>query len=157
MPATNAVVSQGGTYVALGVAGVAPQLGIVDATAPSQKTLALGSGGGMHVVAGALPTLQDTAFALVGPAATLFKADRVELVDLKASKRLALSGGKPAVELADIRGCVADPITDKIHLITGTHFYTFILSISGTTLTVNEQDPHQQLVGTTPRWVAVQP
>jgi hypothetical protein len=153
-------VAAGGGFVALSADATTPRLSFLDASAPTAlKNVALGSGSASRVLGGALPTLKDGAFALVGPKPTAsFTASRVELVDLATSKRHTLTGDKPAVELSDIRAGVADPVSDRVHVITGTHFYTYNFTIDTKGLTVKEQDPHQQLLaGTTPAWVAVQP
>lgn len=162
--ALGAAVAAGGSYVALSGDGSAPTLAYAAVKAPAAlKSVTLGGSGSSRVVAFGLPTLKDGAAALVGPtpAGTAgFVAGTLELVDLAKGERLTSSGGA-ALTLADMRAAVGDPTIHKVHLVSGTHFYSYIFSVSATnpaTVTVTEQHPHQQLLpGVEPRWIAIQP
>jgi len=155
-------VAQGGGYVALSSDEMTPTLRYIAAATPTTvSTVALGSGSASRLIAGVLPTQKNLVWTLVGPApmpADPFDAQSIELADLAKGARLTLGGGKPAVELAAMRDVVADPIADRLHVITATHFHTFDFTLSGTTLTVNELPPSQQLpAGKKHRWITIQP
>jgi len=157
----EAHVVSGGTYLALSSDETKPTLPYLAAATPtSAKSLVLGGGGASRILARRLPTMVNLALALVGPlpGSAQFKGNTLELADLAQGKRLTLTGDKPALELADMIDADGDPAADVVHLITTTHVHSYVVSLSGATLTVTEQHPHQLLpAGKTPGWIVVQP
>jgi hypothetical protein len=124
------------------------------------STVPLGTGAA-RVVAVRMPMLPKMVAALVGPVPTgtsAFVAGTLELVDAAASTRLKAAGDKPALELADMRAAVGDPIADVVHLVTGAAYRAFTLGASGTTATAIEKHPNVTLpTGKDFRWITVQP
>ena len=151
----------GGKYVALSTDDTKPALPYFETAVPTAaKSVDLGQGGASRLLARQMPTFDHLVLALVGPlpGAAQFKAPALELVDLASAKRLTLAGSKPALELADMLDAAADPAADAVHLITPTHYHSFMISISGTTLTVTEKHPNQQLpAGKKNSWIGIQP
>jgi hypothetical protein len=95
--------------------------------------------------------------ALVAPAADS-EFDNLELADLSAGERLATAANAPALSLADIRDAVGDPLEDTVHLVTGTHYRSYDVSVTGTTAETTEKQPRQILeAGKDYRWIGVQP
>lgn len=159
--ALEAAVARGGSHVALSRESSSPELSHVAVASPtSLKTIALGGSGASRVVARALPDRQHEVVALVGPqpaSGAAFVAAAAELLDLSKGQRIT-AGGKAALELADLRDAAGDPINPVLHVITGTHYRSYDLSVSGATVTVTEQHPSQLLdSGKDYRWALVQP
>jgi IPT/TIG domain len=159
--ALGAVVARGGAQVALSGEGSAPALSYVTAASPtSAKSITLGGSGASRVLARALPGRSDEVLALVGPKPTTgtFIASVVEWLDLAQGKRLVTSGSQAVIELSDLRDGAGDPLNDELHVITGTHYRSYGLSIAGTAVTSTEKHPSQLLdAGKDYRWLLVQP
>jgi hypothetical protein len=154
--AFDVAIAAGGGQVALSADGATLQLVTLAGVASS---VSLG-GATSRLLAVRLPMFPGVVGALVGskPAGKLpFVAAALEIVDAAKSTRLA-AGGKPALELADVRGAVGDPIAGVVHLVTGTAYRAFTISVSGATATTVEKHPNVTLpVGKDFRWIAVQP
>jgi hypothetical protein len=159
--ALGAQVASGGSYVVLSADHSSPVLPFVEVSAAATViNVILGGSGASRSMGFRLPTLADTAAALVGPTPSsgAFVADTLELADLAQGARITASGGTAALTLPDMRDAVGNPTTERIHMVTGTHFRTYILAVSNTSVTVTEHLPDQLLTaGKDYSWITVQP
>lgn len=145
--ASSVTLSSGGAHVALSTTGGTAQLSYLSLADPSAvKTVVLTGSG--SVVARHLPTLPNDVLALVGN-------DTLQVVDLDSGTSL---GPSDSLGLSDVRDSVGDPVEDKVHLVTLSHFRSFGISINNSTASLSEIHPYQQLSpGKDYRWIVVQP
>jgi hypothetical protein len=154
-----ATIASGGKFIAVSDDAATPTLSYLPMASPAAaKSVTLGGTGAKRLVTRRLPTLTDQVAILVGSQTTgTFKADTIEVVDLAKGVRLT-SGGGAALSEADLRDAEGDPIADKLHIATGTHYRIFGLSITNSTIKVTEEHPHQLLTaGKDYRWLLMQP